>query len=282
MNLKDYKTQFINALLTVVEEEEANSFFYIALDELMHMRRVDLVLQEVVLSAEQLAQWQGVLEQLLTEKPIQYVFGKAYFYGLEFSVNEHTLIPRPETEELMEWIIHTVKQQPLKQWRILDIGTGSGCIPVTLAKNISNAVVTSMDVSEKALEVAKRNADHNGVSVRFLHQDVLTTVSIEEYDLIVSNPPYVRHLEKIEIQKNVLGYEPHLALFVDDSNPLLFYRKITELADAFLAPGGHLFFEINQYLANETLALFENTRLKTTELRKDMRGNDRMVHAEKK
>jgi len=282
MNLKDYKTQFINALLTVVEEEEANSFFYIALDELMHMRRVDLVLQEVVLSAEQLAQWQGVLEQLLTEKPIQYVFGKAHFYGLEFSVNEHTLIPRPETEELVEWIIHTVKQQPLKQWRILDIGTGSGCIPVTLAKNISNAVVTSMDVSEKALEVAKRNADHNGVSVRFLHQDVLTTVSIEEYDLIVSNPPYVRHLEKIEIQKNVLGYEPHLALFVDDSNPLLFYRKITELADAFLAPGGHLFFEINQYLANETLALFENTRLKTTELRKDMRGNDRMVHAEKK
>ncbi len=282
MNLKDYKTQFINALFTVVEEEEANSFFYIALDELMHMRRVDLVLQEVILSAEQLAQWQGVLEQLLTEKPIQYVFCKAYFYGLEFSVNEHTLIPRPETEELVEWIIHTVKQQPLKQWRILDIGTGSGCIPVTLAKNISNAVVTSMDVSEKALEVAKRNADHNGVSVRFLHQDVLTTVSIEEYDLIVSNPPYVRHLEKIEIQKNVLGYEPHLALFVDDSNPLLFYRKITELADAFLAPGGHLFFEINQYLANETLALFENTRLKTTELRKDMRGNDRMVHAEKK
>ncbi|WP_450091488.1 N5-glutamine methyltransferase family protein [Paenimyroides ceti] len=121
----------------------------------MHMRRVDLVLQEVVLSAEQLAQWQGVLEQLLTEKPIQYVFSKAYFYGLEFSVNEHTLIPRPETEELVEWIIHTVKQQPLKQWRILDIGTGSGCIPVTLAKNISNAVVTSMDVSEKALEVAK-------------------------------------------------------------------------------------------------------------------------------
>nr|WP_317623246.1 peptide chain release factor N(5)-glutamine methyltransferase [Paenimyroides ceti] len=209
----------------------------------MHMRRVDLVLQEVVLSAEQLAQWQGVLEQLLTEKPIQYVFSKAYFYGLEFSVNEHTLIPRPETEELVEWIIHTVKQQPLKQWRILDIGTGSGCIPVTLAKNISNAVVTSMDVSEKALEVAKRNADHNGVSVRFLHQDVLKTVSIEEYDLIVSNPPYVRHLEKIEIQKNVLGYEPHLALFVDDSNPLLFYRKITELADAFLAPGGHLFLK---------------------------------------
>lgn len=282
MNLKDYKTQFINALLTVVEEEEANSFFYITLDELMHMRRVDLVLQEVVLSTEQLAQWEGVLEQLLTEKPIQYVFGKAHFYGLEFSVNEHTLIPRPETEELVEWIIHTVKQQPLKQWRILDIGTGSGCIPVTLAKKISNATVTSMDISEKALEVAKRNADHNGVSVRFLHQDVLTTVSIEEYDLIVSNPPYVRHLEKIEIQKNVLGYEPHLALFVDDSNPLLFYRKITELADAFLAPGGHLFFEINQYLANETLALFENTRLKTTELRKDMRGNDRMVHAEKK
>ena len=282
MNLKDYKTQFINALLTVVEEEEANSFFYIALEELMQMRRVDLVLKEVVLSTEQLAQWEGVLEQLLTEKPIQYVFGKAHFYGLEFSVNEHTLIPRPETEELVEWIIHTVKQQPLKQWRILDIGTGSGCIPVTLAKKISNATVTSMDISEKALEVAKRNADHNGVSVRFLHQDVLTTVSIEEYDLIVSNPPYVRHLEKIEIQKNVLGYEPHLALFVDDSNPLLFYRKITELADAFLAPGGHLFFEINQYLANETLALFENTRLKTTELRKDMRGNDRMVHAEKK
>lgn len=282
MNLKDYKTQFINALLTIVEEEEAKSFFYIALEELMQMRRVDLVLKEVILSVEQLAQWQCVLEQLLAEKPIQYVFGKAHFYGLEFSVNEHTLIPRPETEELVEWIIHTIKQQPLKQWRILDIGTGSGCIPVTLAKNISNAIVTSMDVSEKALEVAKRNANNNGVSVRFLHQNVLNTVSIEEYDLIVSNPPYVRHLEKVEIQKNVLGYEPHLALFVEDNNPLLFYRKITELADVFLAPDGHLFFEINQYLANETLALFENTRLKTTELRKDMRGNDRMVHAEKK
>jgi len=279
MNLKDYKTHFIKTLLQVVDEDEATQFFYIALEELMQLRRVDLVMKEVVLTEKEQLKWNEVLAELLTHKPIQYIFGKTHFYGLEFFVNENTLIPRPETEELVEWILNTVAAEPEKQWRILDIGTGSGCIPISLAKNIPNAIVHTMDVSAKAIEVAQKNATLNQVNVTFLLRDVLQADRLEAYDIIVSNPPYVRELEKEEILPNVLAYEPHLALFVEDHDALIFYRKIVALADAFLAEKGYLFFEINQYLGTETLALFEHTRFKDIALRKDLQGNDRMIKA---
>jgi release factor glutamine methyltransferase len=165
-----------------------------------------------------------------------------------------------------------------KKLNILDIGTGSGCIPISLKKEIPNAIVLAIDVSEKALEMARKNAINNEVEVNFILQNILETESLDEkYDIIVSNPPYVRNLEKQEIKKNVLAYEPHLALFVEDSDALLFYRKIAQLALTSLTPNGKLFFEINQYLGKETVTLLENLGFKNIELRKDFVGNDRMI-----
>ncbi len=210
--------------------------------------------------------------------------GETEFYGLPFYVNENTLIPRPETEELVEWIIKDcyVPRNDARTIRILDIGTGSGCIAISLAKNIPNAEVFALDVSEKTLTIAKKNAVRNGVNVTFLHQSVLEIEDLgQQFDIIVSNPPYVRHLEKAEINKNVLEYEPHLALFVEDNDALLFYRKITELAQKNLPENGQLYFEINQYLGKEMLELLEKYHFKNIELRKDIYGNDRMIKSMK-
>ena len=162
--------------------------------------------------------------------------------------------------------------------KILDIGTGSGCIAIALAKNLTNAQVFALDVSEQALSTAKKNAELNQVTIQFLHQSILETEDLgQQFDVIVSNPPYVRELEKQEIKKNVLDYEPHLALFVEDTDALLFYRKIAQLALKNLTPNGILFFEINQYLGNETVELLQNLGFKNIELKKDIYGNDRMV-----
>jgi release factor glutamine methyltransferase len=229
--------------------------------------------------------WQTIISELKTEKPIQYITGEAWFYGLRFEVNENTLIPRPETEELVEWIVKGLKEKG-KEQRVLDIGTGSGCIPIALKKEIPNAAVFAIDISEKALEMARKNALDNQVEVNFIQQDILQSSTLQLskssnllFDVIVSNPPYVRNLEKQEIKRNVLDYEPHLALFVDDLDALLFYRKIAQLAWKSLAPNGKLFFEINQYLGKETVELLEQLGFKNIELRKDFMGNDRMICA---
>ena len=219
------------------------------------------------------------LKELKKEIPIQYLLGKTHFYGLEFEVNENVLIPRPETEELVEWIINeNLKADRTKKIKILDIGTGSGCIAISLAKNIPNAEVYAIDVSKKAIETAKRNALYNKVEVNFILQNILETEVLKcNFDIIVSNPPYVRNLEKEEIKKNVLDYEPHLALFVEDNDALIFYRKIAELAKKNLLENGQLYFEINQYLGKETKDLLENMDFKNIELRKDIYDNDRMI-----
>jgi release factor glutamine methyltransferase len=221
------------------------------------------------------------LEQLKLEIPIQYLLGKTSFYGLDFEVDSSVLIPRPETEELVEWILESQKSKVKSQkLRILDIGTGSGCIAISLAKNISEAQVFAIDVSEKALATAKKNAEKNKVELTLIAQNILRTDDLgQQFDIIVSNPPYVRNLEKQEIKKNVLDNEPHLALFVEDGDALMFYRKIAGLAQKNLAPNGQLFFEINQYLAKETLALLTEMGFKNIELRKDIYGNDRMIKA---
>ncbi|MDC3388772.1 peptide chain release factor N(5)-glutamine methyltransferase, partial [Flavobacteriaceae bacterium] len=200
-----------------------------------------------------------------------------------FEVDENTLIPRPETEELVEWIIKDQVLLKKKDLRILDIGTGSGCIPITLSKNISNSVVTSVDVSEKAIQVAKRNAKTNKVEVCFINDTILAPETINNskyvFDVIVSNPPYVRNLEKQEIKNNVLAYEPHLALFVADDDALIFYDRITKYALKHLKKDGVLYFEINQYLGVATVELVKKLGFKNVELRKDMFGNDRMIKA---
>jgi release factor glutamine methyltransferase len=217
--------------------------------------------------------------------------GTTHFYGLEFEVNSNVLIPRPETEELVDWIVQSRNsgtkvnpevsgQSSIPKFRdkILDIGTGSGCIAISLAKNLPNAEVFALDVSDKALATAQKNAELNQVTIQFIHQSILEIDDLgQQFDLIVSNPPYVRHLEKQEINKNVLDNEPHLALFVEDNDALIFYRKIAELAQKNLNPQGQLYFEINQYLGQETFDLLQEMGFKDITLRKDIYGNDRMI-----
>ncbi len=293
MNIKNLKSHFFSELQTIQEESEIESFFFILTEYLFNLKRIDISLNpDFEVSETDLEKWKTIISELKTEKPIQYITGEAWFYGYRFEVNENTLIPRPETEELVEWIIESQKSKVKSQKiSILDIGTGSGCIPISLKKELPNAEVFTIDVSEKALEMARKNAVDNEVEVHFILQNILEIDTLNElpisnfqfqteFDVIVSNPPYVRNLEKQEIKKNVLDYEPHLALFVEDSDALLFYRKIAQLALTSLTPNGKLFFEINQYLGKETVELLENLGFKNIELRKDFVGNDRMICCE--
>ena len=250
------------------------------LEEKHQLKRIDLALHpDLDFSDEEISIWNLILEQLKQEIPIQYLLGKTSFYGLDFEVNPAVLIPRPETEELVDWIISSnLKIEKFKDLKILDIGTGSGCIAISLAKNIPNAQVYAIDVSEKALATANKNAENNSVNVTFINQNILETEDLlQQFDIIVSNPPYVRNLEKEEIKKNVLDNEPHLALFVEDNDALIFYKKIAEMAQKNLSENGHLYFEINQYLGAEMIDLLEKMNFKNIELRKDIYGNDRMI-----
>lgn len=281
MKIKEIQTEFISRLEPIYDRSELDSFFAICLENIEEISRFDLMLNKD-LETKDITRWEGVICDLENEKPIQYIFGKTYFYGLTFEVNENVLIPRPETEELVDWILNSVVEtdRPIK---ILDIGTGSGCIAISLAKHLPNAKVFAMDVSKKALEIAFRNAQLNEVEISLIEADVLSLDKLEDsFDIIVSNPPYVRNLEKKEIKYNVLGYEPHLALFVNDENALVFYDKIASLACSELVSGGMLFFEINQYLGMETLALVNSKNFEKSELKKDMLQNDRMIRAYKK
>lgn len=278
MKISDYKINFIDQIAPIFGKSEAESFFYIILEYLHNVKRIDLALNHNLEMTEMLIlKWNKISKDLKTHKPIQYILGETEFYGLLFKVNKHTLIPRPETEELVQLIVNA-KLKAVENIKILDIGTGSGCIAIALAKNMPNAKVFALDISEKALKIAKLNAMSNQVEVTFLHQNILETASLKQhYDLIVSNPPYVRNLEKVEISKNVLHFEPHLALFVDDNDALLFYRKIAQLAKINLSKNGFLYFEINQYLADETIDMLQNLNFKNIHLYQDVYGNDRMI-----
>ena len=279
MILKELKVYFRAELSSVFELSEIDVFLYRLLDYQLQISKIDAILQpDLKLGAEDVFFFKKAVKELLDEKPLQYIIGVTQFYGLNFKVTDATLIPRPETEELVDWVL----KDSLKKddFSILDIGTGSGCIPISLAKNLPNATITTMDVSNEAIAVAKENAKSNSVAVYFIHDSILTySNSLNKYDVIVSNPPYVRNLEKHEIKKNVLAYEPHLALFVEDDDALLFYRKITEFAAINLNENGVLYFEINQYFGAETVELVKGLGFSSVELRKDLSGNDRMLKA---
>ena len=280
MTIKQYRDQFIQELTPLYDAGEAESFFYLILEAKHQLKRIDIALQpELVLSVSELETWNSILDQLKREIPVQYLLGTTHFYGLEFEVHKNVLIPRPETEELVDWIIQSLKVESRNQKiKILDIGTGSGCIAISLAKNLPNAEVFALDVSNKALATAQKNAELNQVQVQFICQSILETEDLgQQFDVIVSNPPYVRHLEKQEIKKNVLDNEPHLALFVADDDALIFYRKIAQLAVKNLSQTGQLYFEINQYLGQEMLSLLQEMDFKNSELRQDIYGNDRMT-----
>src|SRR5690554_6099048 len=247
MKLTEYQTYFNQQLQPLYDDDERKALFTMVIDEVLNYSRADMVLKKEnkIPSAYQ-SRLEKIVSQLQQEIPIQYIFEKAYFYGYEFKVSPATLIPRPETEELVEWVLIEMKKQPQKKWRVLDIGTGSGCIPITIKKEFPLAEVFAIDISVDALAVAKKNAENLNVPITFIEQNILTTEYLDSYDMIISNPPYVRNLEKAEIKNNVLHYEPHLALFVEDNDPLIFYRKITQLAQKSLTENGRLFFEINQ------------------------------------
>ena len=276
MLLKEFRNHFNKELSSAFPKTEIDSFFFLLIEKEFNLNRIDLVLNtSFAIPEEKFKHLYNSLSRLKAQEPIQYILGETEFYGLPFKVSKDTLIPRPETEELVDWIINDHKNK--SKVSILEIGTGSGCIPISLSKHLPNATVTSIDISKKALAIAKENATTNNVDINFIEQDILNTQELhQEYDIIVSNPPYVRELEKIEIKPNVLENEPHLALFVADNNPLIFYSKIANLAINHLDKKGVLYFEINQYLGKETVEMLTQKSF-TTELRKDLFGNDRMT-----
>lgn len=290
MKLKEFKLLFSEGLSDTYPKTEIESFFFILIEEKLELKRIDTVLNpDFLIGAAIVDILKIILKRLQKEEPIQYILGKTEFYGLPFLVDKNTLIPRPETEGLVEWVLNkiqkiqgenqnspsTAQKTPLA---ILDIGTGTGCIPISLAKNTTNTAITAIDISTAALRIAKKNAVLNDVAVNFITLDILKTLQLpQKYDLIVSNPPYIRELEKLEIRANVLENEPHLALFVPDNTPLLFYDKIADLAKQQLNENGMLFFEINQYLGKETLKMLEKKGFQNIQLKKDLFGNDRML-----
>ena len=282
MLLREFRNDFRESLSSIYDSQEVDSFFYLVLNNFYQMSRVDLALKpEYEIDEIEIQKWKNISAELQLQKPIQYILGETEFFGLTFKVTSDVLIPRPETEELVEWILKNNSNNSEKL-RILDIGTGSGCIPISLSKNLKNSEVEAIDISKEALKVAAINAKDNSVEVRFIEMDILKTEDLAEtYDIIVSNPPYVRELEKQEMQKNVLEFEPHLALFVEDEDPLLFYLKITQLASKSLSEGGQLYFEINQYLGQRMFDLLTNYKFRDIELRKDIYGNDRMIFGRK-
>ena len=280
MLLKEIKNIYHLELDPLFPNEEVDSFFYLVIDHYLGLERFVLAMEpNLVVSKENEEPLFYALSQLKQERPIQHILGKAHFCELEFHVDENVLIPRPETEELVYWILDEVqKRDSIDEVKILDIGTGSGCIAISLAKNLPTAKVYALDISKKAIQMAERNAKENKVQITFVKADILSIEAFkDEFDVIVSNPPYVRELEKLEMKNNVVQHEPGLALFVSDQDPLIFYKKIIRFALAHLKKSGALFFEINQYLGEETKQLLKEERFLDIELRKDMFGNDRML-----
>ena len=282
MKLSQLKINFTTALKGVYDKEEVHCFFFMLCDFFLQYSRFEVSMsQDTVVSAKNITAFEKAMLRLKKQEPIQYILGTTEFYGLTFKVNEHTLIPRPETEELVDWVLSNLHDQD-RVLDILDIGTGSGCIAISLAKNIPTARVSGIDISEKTLEVAQENAVKNQVLVSFCQKDILRTTSLEKkYDVIVSNPPYVRQLEKKAMNANVLDYEPGVALFVPNEDPLLFYRKIAQLAMVSLQTRGWLYFEINEYLSKEMDVLLKEIGFANIEIKKDFREVPRMIKCQK-
>ena len=284
MKLLEFKKQFQLFLKDEFPDTEINSFFNILIENYLGLSRLEFALNpEKEVTSDEFQNLNTAMLKLKEHEPLQYILGETEFFGLKFKVDPNTLIPRPETEELVSWILSDIEQDKTNsQLNILDIGTGSGCIAISLAKNLPKSSVFAIDVSSEALKIASENAQLNEVFVDFSKTDILNTESLlETFHIIVSNPPYVRELEKVEMHRNVLENEPDLALYVSNEDPLIFYRKITSLAKNNLPVGGCLYFEINQYLSKETEDLMKKEGFKTT-LKKDIFGNFRMIKGVKK
>jgi release factor glutamine methyltransferase len=304
MKLKELSLLFKTKLEALYPADEAEAIFLTVIADQLKFNRTDYLLKkDTVLDDNDLKQIESLLQQLQEGVPVQYAIGETYFYGLPFKVNPSVLIPRPETEELVEWVLEKAKDMALAKGRnerqtsnadritILDIGTGSGCIAISIKKNLAKATVFALDISVESIETAKQNAALNNVEVEFMEQDILETplssfdsqISIlkSQYSIIVSNPPYITTIEKQDMHANVLANEPHHALFVSNEKPLLFYEAIADFALMHLENKGLLFFEINEYLGKETVALLKDKGFNNIELKKDMQGKDRMICCER-
>jgi release factor glutamine methyltransferase len=279
LTLKDLKSNFATQLSDVYPTEEVETFFTILSEYYLNYTRLETVLnKDESLSEEIIKNFENAISRLKRQEPVQYICGKTEFYSLPFKVDEHTLIPRPETEELVRWIIEDENNKHSRSKNLLDIGTGSGCIAISLAKNLKHLDVSALDFSPEALDVAHKNAFLNGVKVIFFELDILNVQKLpQQYDIIVSNPPYVKELEIPNMRSNVLEYEPKSALFVADKDPLVYYRKIARHANQHLTGNGRLYFEINEYLSNELKELLETEGFANIEVRKDIFGKDRMI-----
>ena len=275
MTIGNFRTSFIREISNY-DLPEREGLLRIILEETLGVSAITAIMHnDQEIPHEKTLELKAVCEQLAHNIPIQYIYQKASFFGLDLYVDERVLIPRQETEELVDWILTTYARE--ENLRILDIGTGSGAIAIALKKHLPRAKVTAMDISGEALQVARTNAKRNKAVIELIQQDILQVGDLAAYfDIIVSNPPYVPEQEKRQIHPNVLEHEPALALFVPDDNPLLFYDKIATIATHNLAPQGRLFFEINQYLGDQMCQMLQQKGF-YTELRKDLNGNDRMI-----
>ena len=281
---KDFEVLFQQQLNSLYSPEEIKAIFLIIIEDLAGLRAVQYTLEKSNSAGPHQVQLYSILQELQTGKPIQHILGKADFYGNKFEVNAHTLIPRPETEELVHHIIQNYKNS--SNLKIIDIGTGTGCIPITLSQHLSESEIWAIDISAEAIEVAKRNNSSMQQNIQFILADILEWEYIFDrpigFDIIVSNPPYITSVEMEQMHPNVLNYEPHTALFVEDSAPLLFYDYITDFALYHLKTEGTLYFEINQYLGQQTAELIQKKGFDKVTLLKDINGAYRIIKAQKK
>ncbi|GAC1302346.1 MAG: peptide chain release factor N(5)-glutamine methyltransferase [Mucilaginibacter sp.] len=281
--IQDVFSAFKHGLQTIYDANESEAVTLLAVSEISKLSKPKIkAFPEYELSQHQFEKLTGILKELKTGRPIQYILGETEFYGLTFKVNPSVLIPRPETEELVEWVLSSVGSFQLAVENILDIGTGSGCIAISLKKHLPDAKVSAIDISPDALKTAKENAKLNEVDVEFIEADILNRKSEIEnpkFEIIVSNPPYVTLHDKTQMHQNVTSFEPHTALFVPENDPLLFYKAIAEFAVSHLTANGLLFFEINESYGRQIIELLTNKGFKNIELQKDMSGKDRMIKA---
>ena len=282
MTILEFKRYFKSELSELYTEAESAQLYSVFLYEKTGFDRFQqrrFAHQELLISDEE--ELKEIIEELKTGKPYQQILGHTEFYGKKFFVDENVLIPRPETEELVELAkieIQNLKSK-IQNLKLLDIGTGSGIIPIALKKHFPNSEISAIDISEKALEIAQKNADFHKKEINFIQADFLNTELTEKYDIIISNPPYIGIEENIEIEDSVKGFEPNIALFSPTSDALIFYKKIAKDGEKYLNENGMIFLEINQKLGKETLELFSN--YSESRLIKDLSGNDRFVLAKK-
>ena len=289
MTVEELYKNFVGRLKTIYEEREANNITDWVFENVTGVKRLDRISnKQQSIGSSKIEQLNGALQQLLQHKPVQYVLGEAWFYKMKLTVNQQVLIPRPETEELVEWAVEeirnkklVIKNKKLEQLSILDIGTGSGCIAISLKKEMPDVEVVAAEINKDALSVAKENAEDQKVRINFLQLDFLDEASwssLRSFNIIISNPPYIPHNEKSKLAKHVVEHEPHVALFVTNDDPFIFYRKIAAFADKHLMERGKVFVEVHEDYSNEVQQIFAQKNF-TTEIKKDIYGRDRMIKA---